>query len=207
MNDRQAGLGRRPRATSCSSPDPASPVTMTRRPSANGASLIAVSVPHVASEDCANIAWDRVSDRRTSPCPGRARGTTRPRVAPSSVPNASTNASASAIETLAPAAGRARRRSRAWRVPSRRPHPTELARPTAARSPPPRRTGTTRSRIPSACASSARTCRPLQISSLARAGPIEPGQPLRAAGAGKHAEQDLGLADARVLRRRRAGRT
>src|SRR5713226_6371602 len=27
-------------------PDPASPVTMTRRPSANGASLIAVSVPH-----------------------------------------------------------------------------------------------------------------------------------------------------------------
>ena len=28
-------------------PDPASPVTMTRRPSADGASLIAVSVPHV----------------------------------------------------------------------------------------------------------------------------------------------------------------
>ena len=28
-------------------PDPASPVTMTRRPSATGASLIAVSVPHV----------------------------------------------------------------------------------------------------------------------------------------------------------------
>ena len=31
-------------------PDPASPVTMTRRPSANGASLIAVSVPHVPVE-------------------------------------------------------------------------------------------------------------------------------------------------------------
>jgi hypothetical protein len=28
-------------------PDPASPVTMTRRPSADGASLITVSVPHV----------------------------------------------------------------------------------------------------------------------------------------------------------------
>ena len=28
-------------------PDPAIPVTMTRRPTADGASLIAVSVPHV----------------------------------------------------------------------------------------------------------------------------------------------------------------
>ena len=43
--------------------------------------------------------------------------------------------------------------------------------PSAARSAPPRRGGTTRSRRPSASASSARTCRPLQTSSLARAGP------------------------------------
>ena len=50
MDDRQAGL-----SASASDnvlfPDPASPVTMTRRPSANGASLIAVSVPHVPLVD------------------------------------------------------------------------------------------------------------------------------------------------------------
>ena len=31
-------------------PEPASPVTMTRRPSAGGASLIAVSVPHMSRQ-------------------------------------------------------------------------------------------------------------------------------------------------------------
>jgi hypothetical protein len=32
-------------------PDPASPVTTTRRPSADGTSLIAVSVPHVPLQE------------------------------------------------------------------------------------------------------------------------------------------------------------
>ena len=50
-------------------------------------------------------------------------------------------------------------------------------------------------------ASSAFTCRPVIMISLARAGPDQPGQPLRAAAAGDDAEQDLGLAEHRPLRR------
>src|SRR6266566_1551813 len=48
-------------------PDPASPVTMTRRPTANGASLIAVSVPHVpndVAQPAFRDAWDAWSDSR-----------------------------------------------------------------------------------------------------------------------------------------------
>jgi len=37
-------------------PDPASPVTMTRRHSADGASLIAASVPHVPLQGRAKVA-------------------------------------------------------------------------------------------------------------------------------------------------------
>ncbi len=45
--------------------------------------------------------------------------------------------------------------------------------------------------------------RPVTISSIARALPDEPREPLRAAGAGQHAERDLGQADlAGVLRAR-----
>ena|ERR1022692_4036164 len=48
-------------------PDPASPVTMTRRPSANGASLIATSVPQVplgCIRDTAHPAkWDTLGSQ------------------------------------------------------------------------------------------------------------------------------------------------
>ena len=51
-------------------PDPASPVTTTRRPSAKAASLIAVSVPHVPSGDARHICW-RVTLRATPRKDGR----------------------------------------------------------------------------------------------------------------------------------------
>ena len=40
-------------------PDPASPVTMTRRPSADGVWLIAVSVPHVPLQGRAKVGLTR----------------------------------------------------------------------------------------------------------------------------------------------------
>src|SRR5437879_12149708 len=48
-------------------PDPASPVTMTRRPTANGASLIAVSVPHGPNDvahSAIRVTWAACSDSR-----------------------------------------------------------------------------------------------------------------------------------------------
>ena len=61
--------------------------------------------------------------------------------------------------------------------------------------------GTTRSTRPIANASSARTCRPDQISSFARGGADEPGEALRASRAGDDPQQDLGLAEARRVGR------
>src|ERR1022692_778884 len=76
-------------------PDPASPVTMTRRPSADGASLIAVSVPHVhwrepqpgggEAERHRAAFWRPSPVRRGERPPGgtaRRRGGTNPETAP-----------------------------------------------------------------------------------------------------------------------------
>ena len=59
--------------------------------------------------------------------------------------------------------------------------------------------GTTLSTRPIASASSALTNRPVKMRSLARLGPDQPGQPLGAAGARDDAEQDLRLAEGRVV--------
>ena len=116
-----------------------------------------------------------VSGRGRWPCRGRARGSWRRRSRASSVPNTSTNASAStssprASEPSSPSSIACLASPIATTAPdasSRRPR--ERLRPRA------RRPGTTRSTSPIASASSARTCRPLQISSFARAGPTSAG--------------------------------
>ena len=162
--------------------------------------------PRDRERDAARRSPDRADDgatcRRTSPCPGRAArndcdaGRARRRCR---TPRRTRRARGRARRR---AAGRARRRSRASRDPSRRPRPGRArAAQCSARAPRPRRRGTTRSTMPDRerFVGAHLPAAPDQLLRPRRADQAR--QALRAARAGNDAEQDLGLADARRLRR------
>ena len=143
----------------------------------------------------------RVSGRRTRPCPGPFSTNEAIPIVRSSVANSAANCCRSisspvsrSVSSPRSIASLAARRAYAGPAANCAAQATrlgvDLGRP--ARPGPPGR---------SRSASSAPTKRPVKMMSLAFGRPDQPGQPLGAAGAGDDAEQDLGLAELRVVGR------